>query len=56
MMIAGPARFLLTDSATTYQEVMMVLTPKQYVSCRRNPRPKNHNGLRIQFFEKSKCM
>jgi hypothetical protein len=52
MMIAGPARFLLTGSAITYLEVMMVLTSKRYASCRRNRRPKNHNELRIQFFEK----
>jgi hypothetical protein len=46
-------RFLLTGSAIACQEVMMVLIFNRYVSGRRNPRPKNHNGLRIQFFEKS---
>jgi hypothetical protein len=44
-------RFLLTGSAIACQEVMMVLTFRRYVSGRRNPRPKNHNGLRIQFLK-----
>ena len=35
-------RFLLTGSAITCQEVMMVLTFKRYVCCTRNPRPNYH--------------